>query len=115
MSAPTRIATRTILAALALSAAAASAPAQSPAPTAGYEAASSGTPYAGHIEVPALVIHGTDDRIIPAAHGRQLAEALGSSTWLAIEGAGHNDLLGFSEVWHEIGAFVTDLRQSSPL
>ncbi len=52
MSAPTRIATRTILAALALSAAAASAPAQSPAPTAGYEAASSGTPYAGHIEVP---------------------------------------------------------------
>ncbi len=41
---------------------------------------------------PVLIIHGTDDRIIPAWHGRKLFEAAGEPRFcLWVEGAGHND------------------------
>lgn len=47
-----------------------------------------------NIDVPALVIHGTADAVIPAWHGRRLHEALPGpvkrGVW--VPGAGHNDL-----------------------
>lgn len=45
------------------------------------------------LEAPALVVHGTRDEIIPFAEGRRLAAAAPQrATFLAIDGAGHNDL-----------------------
>ncbi|NET50339.1 MAG: alpha/beta hydrolase [Merismopedia sp. SIO2A8] len=42
---------------------------------------------------PVLIIHGTDDPIIPFTHGEQLlALASGPTQFLAVEGAGHNDV-----------------------
>lgn len=46
------------------------------------------------IRTPLLIIHGENDRVIPASHGKQLSEASGADqiTWMPIPGTGHNDL-----------------------
>lgn len=41
------------------------------------------------IEVPALIIHGTEDPIIPYAHGVNLASVIPDSRLLTLEGTGH--------------------------
>jgi pimeloyl-ACP methyl ester carboxylesterase len=41
------------------------------------------------IPVPALVVHGTDDRVVPVDAGRRLAEGLPRGGFETVEGAGH--------------------------
>ncbi len=41
------------------------------------------------LDVPLLVIHGTDDPLFPLAHGQALARALPGATLVAVEGGGH--------------------------
>lgn len=49
----------------------------------------------GNVPCPVLVIHGTDDWVIPAWHGRKLYDAApGRKQCLWVQGAGHNDLPG---------------------
>ena len=65
---------------------------------------------ARRIHIPALVIHGDHDDLIPASQGRQIAEALaGPKQWVLVPGAGHNDLFSRPEVWREIAAFLRSL------
>ena len=43
------------------------------------------------LKKPVLLIHGTNDETVPVAHGRRLAESIGSSTrFLSIEGGNHH-------------------------
>jgi uncharacterized protein len=66
----------------------------------------------GRIHAPALVIHGTQDDIVPYRLGRDLFERLaGPRTFLAIEGGGHNDLLALhqTELWDGVRRFLTTL------
>lgn len=59
------------------------------------------------VRVPALVIHGDLDNLIPAAHGKEVAGALaGPARWVSIPWAGHNDLLARDEVWKEMEQFL---------
>ena len=45
------------------------------------------------VEEPVLIVHGTEDRVIPVEHGRRLYEVTGDPKQIAIiEGAGHGDL-----------------------
>lgn len=44
---------------------------------------------AGAITVPALVMHGTADRVVPHANGQLLARSLPASEWVSLDGAGH--------------------------
>lgn len=44
------------------------------------------------IDRPLLVIHGTDDRIVPASHGRRLAAAGPTASLLEIAGGDHNGM-----------------------
>ncbi len=60
------------------------------------------------IRLPALVIHGERDDLIPAEQGKRIAEALSGARWVPVPQAGHNDLLGQREVWDEIARFVSD-------
>lgn len=63
---------------------------------------------AAAVRVPALVLHGARDGIIPARHGRCLARALAGPTRLVeVPDAGHNDLFSHPQVWREIAAFVS--------
>jgi pimeloyl-ACP methyl ester carboxylesterase len=42
------------------------------------------------IAVPALVIHGTDDVLVPVENGRRVADAIPGARWLEFEGMGHD-------------------------
>lgn len=57
------------------------------------------------LSLPALVIHGADDDLIPPAQGRQVAAAL-TARFVAVPECGHNDLLGRPETWTEIRDFL---------
>ena len=43
----------------------------------------------GRIASPTLVIHGSEDRYVPPANARALAEAIPGARLLVLEGAGH--------------------------
>ncbi|HWM92136.1 MAG TPA: alpha/beta fold hydrolase [Thermoanaerobaculia bacterium] len=64
------------------------------------------------VRVPALVIHGEQDNLIPAGQGKEVAAALaGQARWLPISSAGHNDLLAQDEVWKEMGRFLDEMAE----
>lgn len=46
----------------------------------------------GNIPSPVIVFHGTDDEMIPVAHGRQLAAAGATARFVEVPGGAHNDL-----------------------
>ena len=62
------------------------------------------------LAVPLFVAHGTADRIAPIGMGRAVAEAGRARTFLAIEGAGHNDTydLGDARYRDAMRAFLRD-------
>jgi len=64
----------------------------------------------GRCELPTLIIHGTEDVIIPVSDARELYEACPSRSreLIEIEGAGHNDLLmrGFDRYFAAVRAHV---------
>jgi pimeloyl-ACP methyl ester carboxylesterase len=66
---------------------------------------------ARQVTVPALVIHGEEDDLIPAEQGRRIADALAGPAdrirWVPVPGAGHNDLLAQPMVWEELARFFS--------
>jgi len=65
---------------------------------------------ARRIRVPALVVHGERDDLIPAGQGEEIASVLaGAKTWVPVRGAAHNDLLGRREVWEAMARFLAGL------
>ena len=70
---------------------------------------------ASYVNCPALVLHGEQDNLIPLSQGQQVASRLGGTArWIPLAGAGHNDLLGQSRVWEEIGKFLHELFELQP-
>ena len=49
------------------------------------------------LDMPALVLHGDEDQLVPFAYGVELAEALPDSRLVKLRGAGHNFLVARSE------------------
>lgn len=68
---------------------------------------------AERVVCPALVIHGSGDRIIPVEQGRVVADSL-SADWLEVPSAGHNDLLGNGIVWRRLAEFLASIQPPSP-
>jgi pimeloyl-ACP methyl ester carboxylesterase len=67
---------------------------------------------APRVGCPSLVVHGEGDAIIPAELGRRVAAALPEpKRWLAVPGAGHNDLLAREEPWQAIAELVARLGE----
>ena len=65
---------------------------------------------ARRIQVPALVIHGEMDDLIPVAHGKEISSVLaGPARWVPVSRTGHNDLLGRREVWEAMAQFLSEL------
>ena len=68
---------------------------------------------APRITVPALLLHGERDDIVPVELGRRLFAALpGPKRWVEVRGAGHNDLLARPEPWEAIGGFLRELAEA---
>ena len=66
----------------------------------------------GRITMPLLVIHGTDDEVVPFPQGRRLFDlAPGRKTFVAIPGGGHNDLMAAHarELWQAVDRFLRSL------
>ncbi|HEV2150527.1 MAG TPA: alpha/beta hydrolase [Longimicrobiaceae bacterium] len=65
------------------------------------------------VRSPVLVIHGTDDEVIPFSHGKQLYEAAAEpKRFLWVGGAGHNDLAWVARdaYWNALREFEALLR-----
>ncbi|QIZ71116.1 alpha/beta hydrolase [Oxynema aestuarii] len=66
------------------------------------------------VTCPVLVIHGREDTVIPFAHGRRLWEAAPEpKLFLAVDGAGHNDVIEvagdrIAEAWQQFSRLVGD-------
>lgn len=67
------------------------------------------------VTIPTLVMHGTEDEIVPFEQGRSLAELIPSASFQPVAGAGHNDLFNRREVLHEIAAFASKLRPADSM
>jgi pimeloyl-ACP methyl ester carboxylesterase len=68
---------------------------------------------AGQVTCPSLVVHGTDDRIVPLETGRRLAELIGCPIEL-VEGGGHC-VQARHPVWfnHRVRRFVEEVASSA--
>jgi competence protein ComEC len=67
---------------------------------------------AARVECPALIVHGTDDTLIPIDAARKLADAFPSPPyWLDVAGAGHTSVIdtGGAEVLDRIAAFLDEV------
>jgi class 3 adenylate cyclase len=62
------------------------------------------------VRVPTLVLHGAEDKIVPAAVGRYVADQIPSARFVAIPGAGHLALgPAGRQITDEIHAFLTSI------
>jgi fermentation-respiration switch protein FrsA (DUF1100 family) len=69
------------------------------------------------VRCPVLVIHGTEDEVIPVSHGRRLyAIAAEPKESLWVEGAHHNDvpLVGGTRYWAALTAFTRRVAPAPP-
>lgn len=69
------------------------------------------------IECPVLIVHGSEDEIVPLAMGRTLYQASGGNgEWMQVEGAGHNDVfwVGGGEYFQRLAAFVRSTKRGEP-
>jgi pimeloyl-ACP methyl ester carboxylesterase len=63
-----------------------------------------------HITCPSLVLHGAEDRIIPASQGRKVADnlpALQNVKFFPL--SGHNDIFSYRGVWREMSEFIKNV------
>ncbi len=64
------------------------------------------------VRVPALVLHGNRDPIIPVSHGRRVAATLaGPTRYVEIPGAGHNDLFSHPLAWRAVVSFLAGCKR----
>ena len=59
------------------------------------------------INVPTLVLHRADDRIVPAQHARYLAEHIPNARYLELAGADHLWWIDGDDILHEVESFLT--------
>jgi pimeloyl-ACP methyl ester carboxylesterase len=62
----------------------------------------------GALTIPALVVHGTDDEVIPFSMGARIAELLPRARFERLPGAHHNDVWQFPSLMKAIVAFVRE-------
>ena len=63
------------------------------------------------VKVPVMVLHGTDDGLVPLSHGRAIYEAAPDpKRFFAIDGAGHNNItyVAGADYWAALQAFLLD-------
>jgi fermentation-respiration switch protein FrsA (DUF1100 family) len=69
---------------------------------------------AGALQLPTLILHGTQDEVIPFAMGKRLSETLANARFIPIEGGHHNDLFLLAEdrILNETTRFANQVAQS---
>ncbi|MGV9455071.1 alpha/beta fold hydrolase [Streptomyces sp. NPDC003635] len=59
------------------------------------------------LDLPVLVIHGSEDPLVPVEHGRRLADTIPGAELLVLEGYGH--LAPSREVWTQVSDAIAEL------
>ena len=68
-------------------------------------------PLVPELHMPAIVVAGASDSIIPAVESRALFEAMGEPVnYVEVPGAGHNDIHGFDEYWEAVAGFLAKIN-----
>jgi pimeloyl-ACP methyl ester carboxylesterase len=63
-----------------------------------------------HVWCPTLILHGTEDNVVPPEHSEWLAQTNPDMVQrLLVPGASHNDIVSRSETWTLISMFITEL------
>lgn len=62
------------------------------------------------VKVPVLILHGTEDFVVPYSHGKKLAELNPKVNFVTIQNGGHNDLPAFPEYWKSVQVFISSLH-----
>ena len=62
------------------------------------------------VTTPTLVIHGSDDPLVPIAHGRATARAIPGAKFLVVEGLGHG--IAYPALWDKIVDAITQHTRS---
>jgi len=62
------------------------------------------------VRVPTLVVHGTDDVLVPIENGRRVAAAVPGARFLEVQGMGHDIP---ERVWSELAGAIEKLTQQS--
>ena len=65
------------------------------------------------IRVPTLVLHKRDDKVVPIAEGRVIAERVPGAKFVELPGADHWPWIGHEEAVEEIQEFLTGMRDSA--
>jgi uncharacterized protein len=68
---------------------------------------------AARVAVPTLLLHGTDDGVVPYAMGMKLAAALPRARLITVQGGHHNDLF-LGEGWRFFDELVEFVRRPNP-
>lgn len=69
----------------------------------------------GEIEIPALIVHGTHDKILPYAHAQRLSKLLPNARLLTLEGAGHElNRQDWPAIVDAIGQRTKEVRPTTP-
>jgi pimeloyl-ACP methyl ester carboxylesterase len=63
-----------------------------------------------HVRVPALVVHGTDDVLVPIENGRLVAGAVPGARFIEIQGMGHDIP---ERVWSEVADGIEEIAHRS--
>lgn len=61
---------------------------------------------AAEVKQPVLIVHGTDDEVVPFELGERLSKVLPHATLLRIERGHHNDVAGRDDVWAALVPFA---------
>jgi len=70
----------------------------------------------GELAAPALILHGSRDRVIPVRHGRKLKRLAPDARYVEFD-AGHNDFPGEGNeqaYWEAVGAFLAEAEITGP-
>ena len=67
-----------------------------------------------HIQVPTLVLHARDDRLIPAHFGRYVADHIAGARYVELDTADHLPWVAEADFAGEIEEFLTGARQPAP-
>ena len=69
---------------------------------------------APRVALPTLLLHGTDDGVVPYAMGARLAKALPRARLITVPGGHHNDLF-LGDGWQFFDDVVSFVRDPAPL
>ena len=62
------------------------------------------------VNVPILILHGTNDNVVPYGQGKELHSQKATSEFVSIDGGSHNDLPEHALYWDAVINFVANLK-----